>query len=117
MNQPLRRILGVDVLGDGNESTMLLRYERLPKHCFRCGLIGHVVRDCLTKSSFDGPEDFNLLFGPWLNASSPVKSGQFRSAGDNRKNGGGTRTYGVSLLVILIHEILQCLNRPVMVVR
>ncbi|TXG70544.1 hypothetical protein EZV62_005479 [Acer yangbiense] len=48
VDQPLHRILRVDVLRDGKE-------------------------DCLSKSTSDEPKDFNLLFGPWLNASSPVK--------------------------------------------
>ncbi|TXG70568.1 hypothetical protein EZV62_005503 [Acer yangbiense] len=90
VDQPLRRILRVDVLRDGKESTMLLRYERLPEHCFRCGLVGHVVRDCLSKSTSDELEDFNLLFGPWLNASSPMKLSQFWSSSENRKSGGGS---------------------------
>ncbi|TXG57376.1 hypothetical protein EZV62_018689 [Acer yangbiense] len=35
VDQPLRRILQVDVLGDREESVMLLRYEWLPDHCHR----------------------------------------------------------------------------------
>ncbi|TXG53849.1 hypothetical protein EZV62_019105 [Acer yangbiense] len=38
VNQPLR-LLCVDVLRDGTESTMLLRYERLSEHSYRCGRI------------------------------------------------------------------------------
>ncbi|KAK2647951.1 hypothetical protein Ddye_015440 [Dipteronia dyeriana] len=88
VDQPLCRILRVDVLGDSKESTMLLRYERLPEHCFWCGLIGHVVRVCLTKPKSSELEDFSVLFGPWLNASSLVKFGQHRSIGDYQKTGG-----------------------------
>ncbi|KAK3199219.1 hypothetical protein Dsin_022634 [Dipteronia sinensis] len=73
VDQPLRRILRVDVLRDGQESMMLLRYERLPEHCYRSRRIGHVVRDCLSVVESEGPEDYDLLFGPWMNVSSPVK--------------------------------------------
>ncbi|TXG68287.1 hypothetical protein EZV62_003222 [Acer yangbiense] len=74
--KPLRRILCVDVLRDGQESTMLLRYERLPEHCSRFGRIGHAVRECSIAANSDGPEDFNTLFGSWLKVNSPVKFGQ-----------------------------------------
>ncbi|TXG70623.1 hypothetical protein EZV62_005558 [Acer yangbiense] len=74
INQPIRHILRVDVLRDGKESTMLLRYERLLEHCFRCGTIGHVVRDCSMKATSIEPKDFNLLYGPWLRTSSPERS-------------------------------------------
>ncbi|KAK4843580.1 hypothetical protein QYF36_010174 [Acer negundo] len=70
VDQPLRRILHVDVLGDSKEMTILLGYEHLSDHCFYCGRVGHVVKDCLEEIKSDGPEDFNLLFGAWLKASS-----------------------------------------------
>ncbi|TXG48491.1 hypothetical protein EZV62_024366 [Acer yangbiense] len=41
IDKPLRCILRVDVMRDGKESVMLLRYEKLPEHCFRCGHLGH----------------------------------------------------------------------------
>ncbi|KAK2662225.1 hypothetical protein Ddye_000799 [Dipteronia dyeriana] len=72
IDKPLRRILRVDVIGDGKETTMLLRYERLPDHCFRYERVGHVVRECLENARTDCNEDYNLLFGAWLRASSPL---------------------------------------------
>ncbi|KAK3224556.1 hypothetical protein Dsin_011581 [Dipteronia sinensis] len=78
VNQPLRRILRVDVLCDGKETNMLLRYEKLPEHCFRFGRLGHVVRDCSVAAENNGPEDYNLMFEPWLKASSRIKSNAFR---------------------------------------
>ncbi|KAK3195439.1 hypothetical protein Dsin_026749 [Dipteronia sinensis] len=78
VDEPLRRILRVDVMGDSRESIMLLRYEKLPDHCFRRGRIGHVVRDCGEEAVESGPEDFNLLFGLWMKVASPVKKNEFR---------------------------------------
>ncbi|KAK3193192.1 hypothetical protein Dsin_024502 [Dipteronia sinensis] len=35
-----------------------------------------------------GVEDYNLLYGPWLRASSPVKVGNFHGRRDDNKDGG-----------------------------
>ncbi|KAK3189523.1 hypothetical protein Dsin_029084 [Dipteronia sinensis] len=43
IKKPLKRWLRVDVLGDGSETVMVLRYERLPNHCFKCGMVDHVT--------------------------------------------------------------------------
>ncbi|KAK2647505.1 hypothetical protein Ddye_014994 [Dipteronia dyeriana] len=79
IDRPLRRILRVDVLRDGTESIMLLRYERLPDHCYRYGRLGHVVRDCLMAPVGEVSENYNLMFGSWLRASSPIRSGKTRT--------------------------------------
>ncbi|KAK2634999.1 hypothetical protein Ddye_029791 [Dipteronia dyeriana] len=79
VTQPLRRILRVDIMNDGKESTMLLRYERLPTHCFCCGRLGQVIRDCTVEADKDIPEDHNLIFVPLLTASSPKKGNQAKS--------------------------------------
>ncbi|TXG71179.1 hypothetical protein EZV62_006114 [Acer yangbiense] len=47
IDKPLKRCLRVDVMGDGVETVMLLRYERLPNICFKCGKIGHTTNECL----------------------------------------------------------------------
>ncbi|KAK3217732.1 hypothetical protein Dsin_011702 [Dipteronia sinensis] len=85
VDKPLRRILRVDIMRDGTESAMLLRYERLPEHCFRCGRLGHVVRDCLEIKLGDGPEDFDKLFGPWFKADSPVKICKVRQMREEKR--------------------------------
>ncbi|KAK2654951.1 hypothetical protein Ddye_008003 [Dipteronia dyeriana] len=64
---PLRRILRLDVLGDGDESVMLLWYERLPEHCHRCGRLRHRTIECT-----DSEANQELLFGAWLKAGVPI---------------------------------------------
>ena len=49
IDKPLRRCLRVDILGDGVETVMLLKYERLLGFCFCCGHLGHTMRDCPKK--------------------------------------------------------------------
>ncbi|KAK3218780.1 hypothetical protein Dsin_012750 [Dipteronia sinensis] len=94
VDKPLRRILRLDVVCDGKESVMLLWYERLTEHCFRCGRLGHVVRDCLEARAGDGPKDFDHLFGPWLKADSPVKLGKFRQQGEGGRYENDRNTHG-----------------------
>ncbi|TXG46905.1 hypothetical protein EZV62_026199 [Acer yangbiense] len=49
IDKPLRRFLRVDVMGDGVESIMLLKYERLPNFCFHCRFLGHTTSECPEK--------------------------------------------------------------------
>jgi hypothetical protein len=108
VGQPLRRILRVDVMHDGVESTMLLRYEKLPEHCFRCGILGHVVRDCSEVTPTAEPENFDLLFGPWLKADSPIRPVQFRQSKDHTRssgmpnNGGNSRSSPIVLQELVL---------------
>ncbi|KAK3211949.1 hypothetical protein Dsin_016655 [Dipteronia sinensis] len=72
ITKPLRRCLRVDVLGDRAETVMLLRYERLPNHCFKCGRVGHITGECTVGDPIpvvNGME--KPTFGSWLRASSP----------------------------------------------
>ncbi|KAK3229614.1 hypothetical protein Dsin_001495 [Dipteronia sinensis] len=43
---PLQRCLLVDLLGTGEVTILLLRYERLTDYCFHCGLVGYVLSTC-----------------------------------------------------------------------
>ncbi|TXG72009.1 hypothetical protein EZV62_000588 [Acer yangbiense] len=95
VDKPLRRILRVDVMRDGLETTMLLKYERLPEHCFRCGLLGHTVRYCVQEKVGDGPENYDQLFGSWLKADSPVMIGRFRQRGTSNRYEEGTSATGI----------------------
>ncbi|KAK3218762.1 hypothetical protein Dsin_012732 [Dipteronia sinensis] len=54
IDKPLRRILLVDVLGDGEETVSPIQYERLPNFYFRCGMLGHTSYDVVDeRGSFD----------------------------------------------------------------
>ncbi|KAF8380160.1 hypothetical protein HHK36_027643 [Tetracentron sinense] len=46
------------------------RYERLPRFCFHCGIMGHVIFNCSSASSSSGEGRANR-FGPWLRAELP----------------------------------------------
>ncbi|KAK0580626.1 hypothetical protein LWI29_004266 [Acer saccharum] len=67
---------------------MLLGYERLPDHCFRCGRLGHVVGDCLEKIDKGSGEDYNLLFGSCLRASSTTRGDPSHNRKDVYRGGG-----------------------------
>ncbi|KAH7565222.1 hypothetical protein JRO89_XS09G0167500 [Xanthoceras sorbifolium] len=51
---------------------MLLRYEKLPNHCFCCGKLGHLFRECLNKPCEGDVMD--QAYDSWLRAFSPLKS-------------------------------------------
>ncbi|TXG64315.1 hypothetical protein EZV62_011309 [Acer yangbiense] len=63
INKPLRRCLRVDVLWDGVELVMLIKYEWLLDFCFRCGLLRHTIKDCTDKPKNLGTTKEDLLFG------------------------------------------------------
>lgn len=51
------------------------KFERLPKFCFRCGVIYHGVEGCLKRSTLRNQEI--TQFGPWLRANSTTDSTKF----------------------------------------
>ncbi|KAK2638212.1 hypothetical protein Ddye_026007 [Dipteronia dyeriana] len=63
ITKPLRRCLHIDILGDGEETVMLLRYERLPNHSFRCGRLGNPSQECV---NWNWPDE--QLFSPMNNS-------------------------------------------------
>ncbi|KAK3230415.1 hypothetical protein Dsin_002296 [Dipteronia sinensis] len=70
IKKPFKRCLRVDISGDGTETIMVLRYERLPNHCFRCRMIDHITSECpkaVPLPMINGKEDFP--FRLWLRAS------------------------------------------------
>ncbi|TXG71586.1 hypothetical protein EZV62_000165 [Acer yangbiense] len=46
ITKSLKRCLRVDIMGDGTETIMILRHERLPNHCFKCGMVDHSTSEC-----------------------------------------------------------------------
>ncbi|KAI9175096.1 hypothetical protein LWI28_027168 [Acer negundo] len=73
ITKPLRRCLRVNVLKGREETVMLLHYERLPNHYYRCGLLGHPTRECAKDPVLDGERMEVLSFGAWLRAMVPKK--------------------------------------------
>ncbi|KAL4295395.1 hypothetical protein GQ457_12G013690 [Hibiscus cannabinus] len=74
ITKPLRRCI---LLGNGQgkkPSPCPLKYERLPRFCYYCGLIGHDLAACLTKPS--DLDSRKLQYGSWLRVSTqkPVAS-------------------------------------------
>ncbi|KAK3189707.1 hypothetical protein Dsin_029268 [Dipteronia sinensis] len=69
IRKAIHRFLHVDVLGDGQEIVMLLRYERLPNHCFRCRKLRRSTREC--PEGLRNPETpaGDLPFGAWMKAT------------------------------------------------
>ncbi|KAK3189380.1 hypothetical protein Dsin_028941 [Dipteronia sinensis] len=77
--KPLQRCLRVDMLCDGVETVMLLRYERLPNHCFKCGLVAHRTVECAQTDPFSVINGvIEPQFGIWLRASNPFRKPTFR---------------------------------------
>ncbi|TXG51362.1 hypothetical protein EZV62_023886 [Acer yangbiense] len=70
IDKPLRRCLCMDVLRDGEETVLLLHYERLPIHCYKCGKLGHQTWECLnSEKKGNGGKGEELPFRPWLHVS------------------------------------------------
>ncbi|KAL5779809.1 hypothetical protein ACOSQ2_010546 [Xanthoceras sorbifolium] len=80
VTKPLKRGLRVWLAEFEMMLTVLLKYERLPEFCHRCGMVGHSVRECMLKASAEG----DLKFGSWLKATPHVRfNGRpFRKTGD-----------------------------------
>ncbi|KAJ4706539.1 Zinc CCHC-type-like protein [Melia azedarach] len=74
ITKPLKCSLRVQLEGEEQLSTLLIRYERLPNFCFHCRLIGHVQRECLqlnlNNSVHPGQE---MKYKPWIRATTIVE--------------------------------------------
>ncbi|KAF2299334.1 hypothetical protein GH714_031615 [Hevea brasiliensis] len=63
--------------GDGSLYWVQLRYEKLPDFCYKCGILGHLSKNCLQQEAPAMPEGHNVKkfsFGPWLKAKIPTKN-------------------------------------------
>ncbi|KAL5736260.1 hypothetical protein ACOSQ2_031048 [Xanthoceras sorbifolium] len=86
VRKPLKRFLRVDILGDGTETIMPLKYKRLPEFCFCCGLIGHPLREFMDTDQDDiMTGSMALRFGGWLWAESPPRVNTRPSANDSTR--------------------------------
>jgi len=69
VEKPLTRIVYVSAGGKGNRLAFRVKYEKLPKFCAVCGLLGHVDSEC-----GDGVHDKAAYqYGDWLVASTERK--------------------------------------------
>ncbi|KAH9650223.1 putative reverse transcriptase/RNA-dependent DNA polymerase [Citrus sinensis] len=64
VTRPLQKILFLQQ-EDGVKTPIGIQYERLPKFCFCCGLVGHQYRECL---KYKGQPKEKLAYGSWLKA-------------------------------------------------
>ncbi|TXG60388.1 hypothetical protein EZV62_014961 [Acer yangbiense] len=79
ITKSLKRCLLVDIMGDGTETIMILRYERLPNHCFKCGMVYHNTAKCSEESSrilVNGKEEHP--FGLWLRVSGSQRKSNYQ---------------------------------------
>ncbi|KAK6144215.1 hypothetical protein DH2020_021035 [Rehmannia glutinosa] len=84
IHKPICRIIQLDK--KFKNSTVYLKYERLPDFCFHCGIIGHVLKDCDDYVTKHGTDESQLQFGNWLraaNITNPFASNRPSSSTNN----------------------------------
>ncbi|KAK1576618.1 hypothetical protein Q3G72_015288 [Acer saccharum] len=68
---------------------MLLRYERLQDYCFKCGRLGHVLRECLEEGEErDVKSEECLRLCVWLRALSPPRKARYGGGRPFERNRG-----------------------------
>ncbi|KAK3222932.1 hypothetical protein Dsin_009957 [Dipteronia sinensis] len=65
VSKPLKRFLREELLNKGEESLLLLRYEKLPEYCYHCGIIRHSYQECHDQKEGDMKGvDMDFDYGP-----------------------------------------------------
>ncbi|KAI9157262.1 hypothetical protein LWI28_019450 [Acer negundo] len=53
--------------GYWKKTILMLRYEQLPDHYFKCGMLGHLARECPSQSKKNHPlVEQEFKYGSWL---------------------------------------------------
>lgn len=61
INKHLRQCIWIKSDQEHDDICIILVYEKLPNFCFKCGKLGHIVRDCDSQEE----EGSTLKFGTW----------------------------------------------------
>lgn len=72
VNEPLSKFIRINIMGEEEDTIVLLVYERLPDFCYACGRVGHTVKDCIDETV----NKANLGFGTWLRAATHAGGGK-----------------------------------------
>ncbi|TXG64073.1 hypothetical protein EZV62_011067 [Acer yangbiense] len=98
ISKPLKRWLRLKLDKSDNIVLVGLKYERLPQFCYACGIIGHVIKDCLdTEAKTAALSGSTTRFGSWMRA--PVV--------DRRKFRGPSKSDGSSLRDVAISDAVS----------
>lgn len=86
ITKPLKRALRVKCV-NGEAIMVTFTYERLPNFCYRCGIIGHLLKDCkiqfdIEAACGDVSED-SMEWGPWLRATTNPQRNRLLGGADN----------------------------------
>ncbi|MFQ6619423.1 hypothetical protein Gotur_001338 [Gossypium turneri] len=65
INKPLRRVVHFTNHG-GEEFVCSIRYEKLPRFCYICGLIGHTTQKCKEQKNSNESQGNIFQYGKWL---------------------------------------------------
>ncbi|KAH7548565.1 hypothetical protein JRO89_XS14G0166400 [Xanthoceras sorbifolium] len=84
-SKPLKQLLQVDLDGTCEVNVPLLRYKQLPNFYCHCGLVGHLVQDCIELEQAELCSKPSQDYGLWLRASNSSRLLPLRSRQDFSK--------------------------------